>query len=443
MLVSLLPGLRDLRTPLAAGYVWLLAAWVAFEPWIPLRPEDDTVLESAYRAGRAVSIAALGVALSFAAYLVGTLSTSLLSGPLRRLAGGDSLNPQSQSALRQVARAGREQLVLALSLSGTDVDRFFQEQFASPEDSKNRSDWLRWVRLHLFPVPEEDQRATQVFLTADTPGVSSPVDPHDVERERLLAAAIGRDLNVIATTRLLGRDQELYIVVDKNRAEADFRLGVVPPLLALAAAISARSLGLVAAVVLAVGVLMSWALIVQALRSGRDANEILLDSIVDGRVPAPSLDRAQRRAAAIIGRTPKQAMTAAAATMAQRLDAVLEALSHAYRSEPAQARKAADMLPGAHEALTNLKEHLPGQPSKLAQEAVDMLDTIADEWVRRMDGQEATPGFDPDAQRTIAQARVDRFRIAAGRALNEVMAVNDRPASPSGAGDPTPDDHSR
>jgi hypothetical protein len=439
MLVSLLPGLRDLRTPLAAGYVWLLAAWVAVEPWIPLRPEDDTVLGSAYRAGRAVSIAALGVALSFAAYLVGTLSTSLLSGPLRRRFGGDSLNPQSQSALRQVARAGREQLVLTLSLSGTDVDHFFEEQFASPEDSKEPSGWLRWVRRNLFPPPEKDQRATQVLLTADTAGVSSPLDLRDVERERLLAAAISRDLNVVATTRLLGRDQELYIVVDKNRAEADFRLGVVPPLLALAVAISVRSPGLVAAVVLAVGVLVSWALVVEARRSGRDANEILLDSIVDGRVPAPSLDRAEKRAAAIIGRTPKQAMTEAAATMAQRLDAVLEALSHAYRSEPAQAREAAAMLPGAHEALTRLKEQLPGEPSKLAQEAVDLLDTIADEWVRRMEGQEATPSLDPDAQRTVAQARVDRFRMAAGRTLNEVMAVSDQPAPPAGAGGPTPD----
>ena len=32
MLTSLLPGVRDLRAPLAAGYIWLLFGWLVVEP---------------------------------------------------------------------------------------------------------------------------------------------------------------------------------------------------------------------------------------------------------------------------------------------------------------------------------------------------------------------------------------------------------------------------
>lgn len=63
MLASLLPGLRDLRTPLAAGYIWLVAVWVALEPRIPNSPDGDSVLGSFDRARRGLTVAAVGLAL--------------------------------------------------------------------------------------------------------------------------------------------------------------------------------------------------------------------------------------------------------------------------------------------------------------------------------------------------------------------------------------------
>ena len=50
MLASLLPGLRDLRAPLAAGYVWLAAGWLYFAPQLPASVnEADGVLKDIYR----------------------------------------------------------------------------------------------------------------------------------------------------------------------------------------------------------------------------------------------------------------------------------------------------------------------------------------------------------------------------------------------------------
>jgi hypothetical protein len=70
-------------------------------------------------------------------------------------------------------------------------------------------------------------------------GDTQPVDA-DARREALLALAVLRDLDVVATTRL-GRDQELYSAVDRNRAEVEFRLAVIPPLLVLAISLGLSS----------------------------------------------------------------------------------------------------------------------------------------------------------------------------------------------------------
>jgi hypothetical protein len=37
LLASLLPGLRDLRVPLAAGLMWLVVLWLSFYPDLPTK----------------------------------------------------------------------------------------------------------------------------------------------------------------------------------------------------------------------------------------------------------------------------------------------------------------------------------------------------------------------------------------------------------------------
>jgi hypothetical protein len=50
MLTSILPGIRDLRAPLTAGYLWLLAAWIAFGDHLPrARPASgDKPVQAAF-----------------------------------------------------------------------------------------------------------------------------------------------------------------------------------------------------------------------------------------------------------------------------------------------------------------------------------------------------------------------------------------------------------
>lgn len=71
MLSSLMPGLRDLRAPLAAGFVWLVALWFLFEPMWDRDREADGITGSANRLMSTLDLIGQGVVLSFAAYLIG------------------------------------------------------------------------------------------------------------------------------------------------------------------------------------------------------------------------------------------------------------------------------------------------------------------------------------------------------------------------------------
>ena len=67
MLASLLPGVRELRSPLAAGYVWLAALWLLFHDRVPESEDEATgAWEAIFALGDRVSTVAIGVAVSFA-----------------------------------------------------------------------------------------------------------------------------------------------------------------------------------------------------------------------------------------------------------------------------------------------------------------------------------------------------------------------------------------
>jgi hypothetical protein len=84
MFTSLLPGLRELRAPLAAGYLWLAAGWLYFAPQLPASVEDaQGVLRDVYRVVAAGDPVAVVAGLTFIAYLLGMLSTDLLIRPVR------------------------------------------------------------------------------------------------------------------------------------------------------------------------------------------------------------------------------------------------------------------------------------------------------------------------------------------------------------------------
>src|SRR4029453_1459038 len=75
MLMNLLPGLRELRAPLASGYLWLISAWVflGHMHWLPVkRPPGNGEVARLWDLGGTLGKTIVLAALTFIAYLIGS-----------------------------------------------------------------------------------------------------------------------------------------------------------------------------------------------------------------------------------------------------------------------------------------------------------------------------------------------------------------------------------
>jgi hypothetical protein len=75
MLASLLPGLREVRTPLAVGYLWFVNFWLLFSDRLPRTSSEahGYVWPRLFELGGIMGRAAVVAAVSFGAYLFGSL----------------------------------------------------------------------------------------------------------------------------------------------------------------------------------------------------------------------------------------------------------------------------------------------------------------------------------------------------------------------------------
>lgn len=77
-LSQLLPGFRSVRAPLLGGYLWLVLAWFLFRGDLP-QPHEAAIYKRASELGDLIGPAGLAVAVSVAAYLIGSLVQLLLT----------------------------------------------------------------------------------------------------------------------------------------------------------------------------------------------------------------------------------------------------------------------------------------------------------------------------------------------------------------------------
>jgi hypothetical protein len=73
VLVNLLPGLREIRAPLAAGYLFLVTAWVLFHDRVDVGPGASATVDAIEGLKDQLGTGAFAAALSFLAFLLGAL----------------------------------------------------------------------------------------------------------------------------------------------------------------------------------------------------------------------------------------------------------------------------------------------------------------------------------------------------------------------------------
>ena len=88
-------GIREIRAPLAAGYLWLLCGWLVLD--LPSGDELDAPVREVVDLAQRVPDSVVAIAVSFAAYLIGSLSEDLFTRLSRRLPAARQLSVEPLS----------------------------------------------------------------------------------------------------------------------------------------------------------------------------------------------------------------------------------------------------------------------------------------------------------------------------------------------------------
>lgn len=392
LLSSLVPGLRDLRTPLAVGYIWIAVLWI-LSPELPSTVTSNDLLNRVSQLGATVGPGGQLAALSFAAYLLGVLLevvnrlvvtvcarvlrlvlyvvwasisfgifgfTLYVPVQLATLAAHfyyvgipvlifmvlvlwiahkrlsvDSIAVRALEHLVVVARESPERLLMRVegavkTLStwarpgGHVIERFVSTRMSGIEPVamgtymahlNNTSPFmLRYMARILEESPgvhrvgrtvqdlERLIRRTHTDVSALEElklVLAGEMVRSSLVRSRIYSALmdssgwyelIGEELADVAT-QLRSTHEGLYSDFDREKAESDFRLGVMVPAAALAACLTGYSLSStsiplsyrITAIVL-VGLVVAAVLYIQGYGKRDEANRILVSSIETDRV---------------------------------------------------------------------------------------------------------------------------------------------------------------
>jgi len=283
VLDMLLPGLRALRAPLIAGYLWLLGLWLLIAPHLHPAEHPDSVVGQLDRLGHAAGRVPVAIAVSVAAYLLGVVS--IAANPVLNQIG----NPLAATRLRAIMpRAMWRRVDSAITiLVRARLDDRFRDDAAVRDDAAH----------HL--------RAAQALTAAELPALPSVLagSPDAVVEQALAAAATRRQLLdglmdlrpvekacfrelMLTPIRIIGHDSDLYQIYDQNRAEHELRLGLVLPL-----AFLSITLAVLASPWWAFGMVAAEIMLYLGVSANIEATTVLTGSIGVNRLTLPALDQ--------------------------------------------------------------------------------------------------------------------------------------------------------
>jgi hypothetical protein len=293
MLASLLPGLRDLRAPLATGYIWLVVAWLAVGRHLHGSAASSGFVGDVQGLAQYAGRPAVGIAVTFVAYLVGILSVAVSQKLLQILAGsvirisreGYEEYSQSDTSFRAWDREWSSSWRLlpfgwsmsAQRISGVWPSRASLAMLADAFEDASVSVASDKTETDKDPAADNFEDAS-VSVASDK--TETDKDPAADNFGKLVA-----DLNLVPS-RLLGRDPDLYGAYDRKRSEAEFRGAVSLPLLAVCFTL-AFEINWFWLLLLPVPII----LIRQAMGLQRAASDVLAEAVRSGRVESPVLQR--------------------------------------------------------------------------------------------------------------------------------------------------------
>ncbi|MFF0532877.1 hypothetical protein ACFYT3_31450 [Nocardia amikacinitolerans] len=319
ILSKALPGFRDLRAPLTAGYLWLAFAWLLLTPDFKVRPADE-LAGSVYDLAHSVGPIWLAVAVSTGAYLIGAISQFL----------SDAARVVLMVARRHRNRPGPSTPPSVFDALGFDPSNLLHGSKAGAENQLE--EFARFCHLGLF-----ERRRPRADAVPEDPDQSLPplAERATKEYERILhrfATEWGKAIRhclrepELPATVLVADQPELFSEVDRLRAEGQLRLAVVPPLIALTVLLGLRS------AVWSLMILGIFALAWQGVQRLEESRQLVIDAITTNRVASPAARRFADWVDAVL---PQEINRAKARMPKEELDALAE--SWAQQPRPPRA----------------------------------------------------------------------------------------------------------
>jgi hypothetical protein len=284
MIAALLPGIRDLRVPLANGSLWLTAIWLLFGAHIPPADTENALISQVYNLSDWVGGPASVGALGFIAYLVGVA--------------------MSRVTLQQVTDwRGRSSQPSSTTLVNLDdlIHRKFDSARARGVHFGQVLGPFNKLRKGFFDTYTEDvHREFKAEAEAEAYGTGD--DPNRIVADRVWKNVKSTTTMAIRTRMLreyklaevpfLVANKELFQDYDRLRAEASFLRAIPVPLIVCAIAITYRSVDLLPGWSFLIGGLIVLGALVLAMSApvrDREALDVLFQSIIAGVSVSPTL----------------------------------------------------------------------------------------------------------------------------------------------------------
>jgi hypothetical protein len=223
MLASLLPGLRDLRTPLAVGYLCVVALWLLFHQWIPQSmSQAHGPINPLFQLGGILGKAAFLTALSFVAYLLGSILQFKLS-----LLGTFYIRPGPEYPYYTSDPRDRAIMPLLLNNKASHANYRQLDTFVSTR-----------LREGAFQFPKEDHATDVLRGNLSDDAISFFVLRHDLLAAAYVTAILS-NLSAVGT-QLQAKNRDLWDSYDRLTSEAQFRFGITPPLIVILAILAVQ-----------------------------------------------------------------------------------------------------------------------------------------------------------------------------------------------------------
>lgn len=290
---SLIPGIREIRAPLIAGYLWLICGWLLIEPHAP-SPDGNRVYGRIAELTEVAGPVGRVIAISIAAYLIGSLiQAGFRYGWTRAMRGRGPLRLDEEQHEIFDDLAGQEEplgietiLEIADPLHDATIKRPFMKDLTVEVweiADRELMESFRQLRFSVDAIRNREEGKANCFfgMHASMPVIRLTVESSEGRRSRreyvvphfLPVTDLLGQIRLLET-RLLEVAEGTGTKIERLQAEAEFRLTIVPPLVLL---ILIFTFGV--SLLWLLGLVIPFALAIQGIELSQRRAEEVLDAL--------------------------------------------------------------------------------------------------------------------------------------------------------------------